>query len=97
MYNAYLSNGVIMAAPDFRTAYRNALLTLREDNGGAVIFTRKDGSIICAIWRGFNRTFIWRKNQIEMFYALLHETYMQDDWGRYCWDCAGLGKYPVRF
>ena len=97
MFNAYLSNGVIIAGPKFEIIYRNALRTLREERGGAVIFTRNDDSIICAIWRGFGKTFIWRKNQIKMFYTLLKETYMQDDWGKYCWDCAGLGKYPVKF
>lgn len=89
MYSAYLSMGVILQAPTFKTVFRSALCYLRTEGSGAAVICREDGSQVCALFRGFHRDFIFRKGN-ENQKALLRAVFLLTEDGRLCWDAARL-------
>lgn len=90
MFIGYSADGTIWEAPSFSAVYRAAISELRYSGVGAVIICRADGSKVCAIGRGFHKNFIWRGDEVPRYRAFLQVFFQRNDYGRYCWNEAGM-------
>ena len=90
-YTAYLASGEIIECDDFKTLFRAARFNIRiSSDCKAVIINRKDGSTVAALRYMGGPIAIYRAGEIEDHKIELKLAYSWDDYGRFCWDMAGL-------
>lgn len=92
-YAAYLASGEILECPVFKTVFTAARFRVRNYATAAIICNQETKKPVAAIAQLFGKTFIWKgdmlhQNIINLLYEIYHQA---DEYGKFCWDMAGLG------
>lgn len=90
-YTAYLASGEILECDNFKTIYRSARLNIRmSDDCKAAIIKRKNGSVVTALRMMGKHVETYVGADIAAHLIELKLAYSWDNYGRFCWDMAGL-------
>ena len=89
-YAAYLSTGEIIECSNFKTIFRSARFRVRDESAAVIFYNKETKQPIAVMAHIFGATFIWKTEMLHHnIRGLLYEMF-NNEYGKWCWDMAGL-------